>query len=79
MTVITDRDVVESVADALQFISYYHPTDFVQAVHRAYEMEQSQAAKDALAQILINSRMSVSYTHLRGPRDLSTSRMPSSA
>ena len=57
MTVITDRDVVESVADALQFISYYHPTDFVQAVHRAYEMEQSQAARDALAQILINSRM----------------------
>ena len=57
MTVIQDRDVVESVADALQFISYYHPQDFVQAVHRAYEMEQSQAAKDALAQILINSRM----------------------
>lgn len=57
MTAIQDRDVVESVADALQFISYYHPQDFVQAVHRAYEMEQSQAAKDALAQILINSRM----------------------
>ena len=57
MTVIKDRDVVESVADALQFISYYHPQDFVQAVHRAYEMERSQAAKDALAQILINSRM----------------------
>ena len=57
MTVIQDRDVVESVADALQFISYYHPQDFVQAVHLAYEMEQSQAAKDALAQILINSRM----------------------
>jgi len=57
MTVIKDREVVESVADALQFISYYHPQDFVQAVHRAYEMEQSQAAKDALAQILINSRM----------------------
>ena len=57
MTAIKDRDVVESVADALQFISYYHPQDFVQAVHRAYEMEQSQAAKDALAQILINSRM----------------------
>ena len=57
MTVIQARDVVESVADALQFISYYHPQDFVQAVHRAYEMEQSQAAKDALAQILINSRM----------------------
>ena len=57
MTVIKDRDIVESVADARQFISYYHPQDFVQAVHRAYEMEQSQAAKDALAQILINSRM----------------------
>jgi len=57
MTVVQDRDVIESVADALQFISYYHPQDFVQAVHRAYEMEQSQAAKDALAQILINSRM----------------------
>ena len=57
MTVINDRDVIDSVADALQFISYYHPADFVQAVNRAYEMEQSQAAKDALAQILINSRM----------------------
>ena len=39
MTVIKDRDVVESVADALQFISYYHPQDFVQAVHRAYEID----------------------------------------
>ena len=57
MTVINDRDVIDSVADALQFISYYHPADFVQAVNRAYEMEQSEAAKDALAQILINSRM----------------------
>ena len=61
MTVITDRDVVESVADALQFISYYHPTDFVQAVHRAYEMEQSQAAKDALAQILISTAACVPW------------------
>ena len=57
MTVIRDQDVIESVADALQFISYYHPSDFVAAVHRAYEMEQSTAAKDALAQILINSRL----------------------
>ena len=57
MTVIRDQDVIESVADALQFISYYHPSDFVAAVHRAYEMEQSRAAKDALAQILINSRL----------------------
>ena len=67
MTVITDRDVVESVADALQFISYYHPTDFVQAVHRAYEMEQSQAAKDALAQILINNRRCVVLGVLASP------------
>ncbi len=57
MTVIKQQDLVDSVADALQFISYYHPLDFVQAVHRAWEMEQNPAAKDAMAQILINSRM----------------------
>jgi len=57
MTTITQTDLVDSVADALQFISYYHPTDFVQAMHAAYEREESQAAKDAMAQILINSRM----------------------
>ena len=57
MTVIRSGDVVESVFDALQFISYYHPLDFIRAVHEAYEREQSQAAKDAMAQILINSRM----------------------
>ena len=57
MTTIRQDDLIQSVADALQFISYYHPVDFVQAVHRAYEREQSQAAKDAMAQILINSRM----------------------
>lgn len=56
-TIIRQEDVIESVFDALQFISYYHPVDFIKAVHRAYEQEQSQAAKDALAQILINSRM----------------------
>ncbi|MEC8126380.1 MAG: fumarate hydratase [Pseudomonadota bacterium] len=58
MTVIRQDDLIESVADALQFISYYHPVDFVQAVNQAYEREESPAAKDALAQILINSRMS---------------------
>ena len=47
----------QSIADALQFISYYHPLDYIQAVGRAYEREQSPAAKDALAQILTNSRM----------------------
>ena len=57
MTVIKQQDVIDSVADALQFISYYHPLDFVQAVHKAWEMEQNPAAKDAMAQILINSRM----------------------
>ena len=57
MTVVKQQDLVDSVADALQFISYYHPLDFVQAVHRAWEMEQNPAAKDAMAQILINSRM----------------------
>ena len=57
MAVIRQQDVIDSVADALQFISYYHPIDFVQAVHKAWEMEQNPAAKDAMAQILINSRM----------------------
>ncbi len=57
MTVIHQDDLIDSVADALQFISYYHPLDFIQAVHRAYEREQNPAAKDAMAQILINSRM----------------------
>lgn len=57
MTVIRQEDLIASVADALQFISYYHPTDFIKAVHEAYEREESPAAKDAMAQILINSRM----------------------
>ncbi len=58
MTVIREQDLVESIADALQFISYYHPLDYIQAVHEAYLKEESRAAKDAMAQILINSRMS---------------------
>lgn len=57
MTVIKHDDLIQSVADALQFISYYHPLDFIQAVNAAYEREESQAAKDAMAQILINSRL----------------------
>ena len=47
MTVIRQDDLIESVADALQFISYYHPVDFIQAVNQAYEHEESPAAKDA--------------------------------
>ena len=57
MTIIKQDDLIQSVADALQFISYYHPLDYIQAVGRAHEREQSPAAKDALAQILTNSRM----------------------
>ncbi|WP_027859392.1 fumarate hydratase [Marinobacterium jannaschii] len=57
MSVIRQDDFISSVADALQFISYYHPIDFVQGVHEAYLKEQNPAAKDAMAQILINSRM----------------------
>jgi fumarate hydratase class I len=57
-TTIKQADLVQSIADALQFISYYHPRDYIQALGRAYEREQSPAAKDAIAQILTNSRMS---------------------
>lgn len=57
MTAIKQDDFIESVADALQYISYYHPIDFIKAVNAAYEKEESKAAKDAMAQILINSRM----------------------
>jgi len=57
MTIIRQEDVIQSVAEALQFISYYHPIDYIQAVYRAWEREESPAAKDAMAQILINSRM----------------------
>ena len=57
MTTIRQEDFIQSIADALQFISYYHPLDYIQALGRAYEEEQSPAAKDAIAQILTNSRM----------------------
>jgi len=57
MTTIKQADLIQSVADALQFISYYHPADYIRALARAYEREQSPAAKDAIAQILTNSRM----------------------
>jgi fumarate hydratase class I len=57
MTVIKQEDLIQSIADSLQYISYYHPLDYIQALGRAYELEQSPAAKDAIAQILTNSRM----------------------
>ena len=57
MSKIIQDDLIQSVADALQYISYYHPVDFIKAMNEAYEKEQSTAAKDAIAQILINSRM----------------------
>ena len=56
-TVIKQEDFIASVYGALQYISYYHPTDYIENLARAYEREQSPAAKDAIAQILINSRM----------------------
>lgn len=57
MSVIRQDDFIQSIADSLQYISYYHPTDFIKAVTEAWEQEESKAAKDAMAQILINSRM----------------------
>jgi fumarate hydratase, class I len=57
MTAIRQSDLIESVADALQYISYFHPMDYIRALGRAYELEQGPAAKDAIAQILSNSRM----------------------
>ena len=56
-TIIKQDDLIESVAAALQYISYYHPVDYIQHLARAYEVEQNPAAKDAIAQILTNSRM----------------------
>ncbi len=57
MSAIRQDDFIQSIADALQFISYYHPVDYIKALSRAYELEQSPAAKDAMAQILVNSRL----------------------
>ena len=57
MTTIRQSDFIDSVADALQYISYYHPQDYIEALGAAYAAEQSPAAKDAIAQILTNSRM----------------------
>lgn len=58
MAVIKSEDLINSVAEALQYISYYHPKDFIDAMYEAYQREESKPAKDAMAQILINSRMS---------------------
>nr|MBP6556020.1 fumarate hydratase [Novosphingobium sp.] len=57
MVTIREEDLIESVADALQFISYFHPMDYIRALGEAYKAEQGPAAKDAIAQILTNSRM----------------------
>jgi fumarate hydratase class I len=57
MSIIRQDDLIQSIADALQYISYYHPLDFIKAMHGAYLKEENPAAKDAIAQILINSRM----------------------
>src|SRR4249920_1759824 len=57
MKTIKQQDLIDSVADALQYISYFHPPDYIRALAKAYELEQSPAARDAIAQILTNSRM----------------------
>jgi fumarate hydratase class I len=57
MATIKQNDLIQSVADALQYISYYHPVDYIKNLARAYEMEESAAARDAMAQIIVNSRM----------------------
>ena len=57
MTIITKEDLIQSIQDSLQYISYYHPPDFIRGVAEAYEREESPAARDAMAQILVNSRM----------------------
>jgi fumarate hydratase, class I len=57
MATIKQEDLIESVANALQYISYYHPVDYITSLAKAYEAEESPAAKDAIAQILVNSRM----------------------
>ncbi len=57
MTIIRQEDLIQSIADGFQYISYYHPIDFIQALGKAYDREESPAAKDAIAQILTNSRM----------------------
>src|SRR4051812_27908568 len=57
MTLIREEDFVQSIADGFQYISCYHPPDFIRAMHAAWQREESPAARDAMAQILINSRM----------------------
>ena len=57
MTVIREQDFIQSIADAFQYISYYHPVDYIQALGAAWEREEAPAARDAIAQILTNSRM----------------------
>jgi fumarate hydratase class I len=57
MSAIRQDDLIDSVCDALQFMSYFHPKDYIDAVHEAWKREESTAAKDAMAQILVNSRM----------------------
>ena len=60
-TVIKQQDFIDSVYEGLQYISYYHPMDFLEALKKAYEREQNQPAKDAIAQILVNSKQVTEY------------------
>jgi tartrate dehydratase alpha subunit/fumarate hydratase class I-like protein len=79
MTQIAQEDLIRSVADALQFISYYHPVDYIAALGEAYAREESPAAKDAIAQILTNSRMCAEDTARYARTPASSSRSCASA
>ena len=57
MPIITEDDLIQSIADAFQFISYFHPPDFIRAMSAAWEKEENPSAKQAMSQILVNSRM----------------------
>ena len=57
MTTIREDDLIASIAEALQYVSYYHPPDFIRAMAAAWEREENPGARDAIAQILVNSRM----------------------
>ena len=75
MTVITQEDFIESIADSLQYVSFFHPPDFIRAMTRAYNREQSDAARNAIAQILINSRMAAEGRHAKGAEILKATRV----
>ena len=72
MVTIREQDLIDSVADALQFISFYHPMDYIRALGEAYEAEQGPAAKDAIKQILVNNPATLYGFNLQESRTCSS-------